>query len=94
MIGWPFAPFTAPSQSPVPVGFLPAVKPSWGAKAAICAADGVPKDGVGIGAGTETEEGEGVGGGVCEDVGLGEGEGDGDGTVGGGGAVPALIAAA
>jgi hypothetical protein len=92
LIGWPFAPFTAPSQSPVPVGFLPAVKPSWGAKAAICAADGVPEDGVGIGAGAE--EGEGVGRGVGEDVGLGEGEGDGDGTVDGGEVVPALIAAA
>jgi hypothetical protein len=68
------------------------VKPSWGAKAAICAADGVPEDGVGIGAGAE--EGEDVGRGACEDVALDEGEGEGEGTVGGGGAVPALIAAA
>jgi len=92
LIGWPFAPFTAPSQSPVPVGFLPAVKPSWGAKASICAEDGVPEDGVGAGAGVE--EGEGVGRGACEDAGLGEVEGEGEDTVTGGGAVPALIAAA
>jgi hypothetical protein len=40
---------------PVPVGFLPAVKPSWGAKASICAgvtddddADGVADGAVGV----------------------------------------------
>jgi hypothetical protein len=65
------------------------VKPSWGAKASICAADGVPEDGVGLGA----EEDDDVGRGVCGDAGLGEVEGEGEGTVGGCGAVPALIAA-
>lgn len=74
------------------MGFLPAVKPSWGAKASICAADGVPEDGVGLGAGAE--EDDDVGRGVCRDAGLGEVEGEGEGTVGGCGAVPAFIAAA
>jgi hypothetical protein len=34
LIGWPLEPFTAPSQSPVPVGFTPLEKPSGGASAA------------------------------------------------------------
>jgi hypothetical protein len=67
------------------------VKPSWGASASICAADGVPEEG-GVGPGTGADKGEGVGT-SCEDVGEGEGEGEGEGAVGGG-AVPALIAAA
>lgn len=30
LMGWPLAPLTAPSQSPVPVGFTPAENPNWG----------------------------------------------------------------
>ena len=68
------------------------MKPSWGAKASICAADGVPEDGVGLGAGAE--EDDDVGRGVCGDAGLGKVEGEDEGTVGGCGVVSALIAAA
>jgi len=39
-MGFPSAPFTAPSQSPVPVGLTPEWKPSGGARAVIVAASG------------------------------------------------------
>ena len=64
LIGFPFDPFTAPSQSPVPVGFTPEWKPSGGASAAICAADGVPAAGFDAGGG---------GGGAAATVALGGG---------------------
>jgi len=35
LIGCPFAPLTAPSQSPLPVGFTPLLNPSGGARAAM-----------------------------------------------------------
>lgn len=35
LIGSPFAPLTAPSQSPVPVGFTPLLNPSGGAREAM-----------------------------------------------------------
>ena len=37
MIGFPFEPFTAPSQSPVPVGLTPDWKPNAGVSASIWA---------------------------------------------------------
>lgn len=41
-MGFPFEPRMAPSQLPVPSGFTPDWKPSAGARAAICDAEGVP----------------------------------------------------
>ena len=43
---------TAPSQSPVPVGFLPAVKPRAGANLATSAAEGAPAAALLAGTGT------------------------------------------
>jgi len=40
LIGFPSAPFTAPSQSPVPVGLTPDLKPRGGASDSIVAASG------------------------------------------------------
>ena len=39
LMGWPFAPLTAPSQLPTPSGFFPAEKPRSGASCAIWAAE-------------------------------------------------------
>ena len=42
MIGFPSAPFTAPSQSPLPVGLTPDLNPSGGARLWIVAASRAP----------------------------------------------------
>jgi len=56
LIGFPSVPSTAPSQSPVPVGFFPAVKPSGGANASICEAVGA----LGVEGGADDDAGAGV----------------------------------
>ena len=70
----------------LPVGFFPAVKPSGGASASICAGVGVPDvDGAGGGAAAGECEGEGDGAGDEDDD-------EDEGITGGGGELPALIA--
>ena len=85
----------------LPVGFFPAVKPSGGASASICAGVGVPDvDGAG-GAAASKGGDEGVGdededecaGEEDEDECAGDEDDDDEGITGGGGELPALIAA-